>query len=411
MPCLRWPAWRWAVVLAVPAVLGACSAGGSGALASGSAAASCGSASGKWTAVQPASPGTGNNDLAGVAVLAAGNAWAVGTYADADSGDAQTLVEHWDGTGWSVVPSPDPGRRPHYYSGDYLTAVSALSPSAIWAVGDYESAGRTKTLILYWNGTAWSQVASPSPGSADNELSGVWAISAKDVWAVGEDDNGPPAGNSLILHWNGKRWTQVPSPDPAYTNQLEAVTATSATSAWAVGMASSQTARAASPLILHWNGTAWTQAAAPHLQGTRGELFGVDATSAGDVWAAGDVSDSTGQQTLILHWNGTAWTRVPSPSPGSSRNFDSLHGVAAASAANAWATGNTSNGPSTQSLILHWNGTAWTRAASPDPGGRGNLAAIAESSPGNAWAIGQDLGPGADNPVAIRYCAPAGKAG
>jgi hypothetical protein len=266
MTCLRWPAWRWALVLAVPALLAACSSGsapgGSGAPGSSPAAAvvSCASAGGKWTAVKPVSPGTGNNDLTGVAVLAAGNAWAVGTDADVDTNDGRTLIEHWNGTAWSVVPSPDPGVRPDYYSGDFLTAVSASSPSAIWAVGEYESRGRTKT--------------------------------------------------------------------------------------------------------------------------------------------------------LIVHWNGTAWTRVPSPNPGDPRITGSLHAVAATSAASAWAAGCTSNGPDHQSLILHWNGAAWTQAASPNPGGRGNLAAIAASSPANAWAVGQLLAPGADNPVAVRYCAaPAGKAG
>ena len=115
----------------------------------------------------------------------------MGTYADADTNDGRTLIEHWNGTAWSVVPSPDPDDSG--YSDDFLTAVGALSPSAIWAVGDYESRGRTKTLIVHWNGTTWNQVASPSPGSADNQLDGVWAVSANDVWAVGEDDNGPPA--------------------------------------------------------------------------------------------------------------------------------------------------------------------------------------------------------------------------
>jgi hypothetical protein len=45
------------------------------------------------------------------------------------------------------------------------------------------------------------------------------------------------------------------------------VTATSAASAWAVGSSGSQ--QPGWPFILHWNGTAWTQADAPHLKGDR----------------------------------------------------------------------------------------------------------------------------------------------
>src|SRR5579863_1171102 len=173
MMCLRRPASRWAGVLTAVAAAGALAgcAPGSGHAAPGgarqAAAANCAATDrGTWTAAEPASPGSKNNDLTGVAVLAAGNAWAVGTYAD--TGGGLTLIEHWDGTGWSVVPSPDPGD-----SGDFLSAVSTASPSAIWAVGEYEIGGESKTLIVQWNGTTWNQVASPSPG-ADNYLTSVW---------------------------------------------------------------------------------------------------------------------------------------------------------------------------------------------------------------------------------------------
>jgi hypothetical protein len=164
--------------------------------------------------------------------------------------------------------------------------------------------------------------------------------------------------------------------------------------------------QAAWPIILRWNGAAWTQVDAPHLKGTGGELLGVDAISAVNVWAAGDVSDSAGEHTLIVRWNGTAWTRAPSPNPGGRGVVDSLRDVAATSAANAWAAGYISNGASNQSLILHWNGTAWTRAASPSPGAGGNLVGIAASSPANTWAVGQFGAVGGDNALAVRYCAP-----
>ena len=328
----------------------------------------------------------------------------MGSYADFSGGG--TLVEHWDGTAWSVAPSPDPGG-----SGNFLSAVSAVSPSAIWAVGEYQIGGLSKTLIVRWNGTRWNKVASPSPGT-DNYLTGVWAVSAKDVWAVGYYNNGPAAaGNSLILHWDGRRWTRTPSPDPGFRNELDAVTATSAASAWAVGSSGSQQ-EPAWPFILHWNGTAWTRVAAPHLTGTGGELHGVDASSAVNVWAAGDISDSAGQHTLMLRWNGTGWTRAPSPNPGGPGLVHSLRGVAATSPANAWAVGYTSNGAGNQPLILHWNGTAWTRAASPSPGAGGDLAAITASSPANTWAVGQFSAVGPDNAFAVRYCTPpAGKPG
>jgi hypothetical protein len=44
-----------------------------------------------------------------------------------------------------------------------------------------------------------------------------------------------------------------------------------------------------------------------------GGLSAVDATSATDAWAVGGYSSGSASGTLILHWDGTAWTQVPSP--------------------------------------------------------------------------------------------------
>ena len=100
-----------------------------------------------------------------------------------------------------------------------------------------------------------------------------------------------------------------------------------------------------------------------------GALSGVAATSAGNAWAVG--SDGSGK-TLIVHWNGTAWTRVPSPSPGT---FAALSGVAATSATNAWAVGSAFRG---KTLILHWNGTVWSQV--PNLSLKGAFQAVAAIS-------------------------------
>jgi len=85
---------------------------------------------------------------------------------------------------------------------------------------------------------------------------------------------------------------------------------------------------------------------------------GVAATSASVAWAAG----TAGSNTLIAHWNGTAWKQVPSPNP--SAPVHTLNGVAATSTTNAWAVGNTSaaNGTNPKTLIARWNGTTWKQS-------------------------------------------------
>ena len=113
--------------------------------------------------------------LDAVAATSASDAWAVGGYSTSTVGRA--LIEHWNGTQWCRVPSPQPG------TSDGLTGVAAISPTDAWAVGTY---GIFKTLILHWDGTAWAKVPSPNPSSVGiNQLDAVAGTSATDAWAVG----------------------------------------------------------------------------------------------------------------------------------------------------------------------------------------------------------------------------------
>ena len=75
------------------------------------------------------------------------------------------------------------------------------------------------------------------------------------------------------------------------------------------------------------------------------------AVSASDVWAVGSYGSGGTNRTLIEHWNGTAWTRAPSPNLSSSSNI--LFGIDATSASNIWAVGQYSNGTADQTLALH----------------------------------------------------------
>jgi hypothetical protein len=86
----------------------------------------------------------------------------------------------------------------------------------------------------------------------------------------------------------------------------------------------------------------------------------VSATSSTDAWAAG-ISRS---RTLTLHWNGTAWSKVASPNPRSGTYFPGS--MTADSPTDAWAVGTdctTSSCDVENTLILHWNATAWSRAS------------------------------------------------
>jgi len=359
-----------------------------GPAAGGALAATC-----TATGAQPPNVGTHDNSLTGVAALSSCNAWAVGYYSTGTAD--QTLIEHWNGTSWQVVPSPDPGGSANYNA---LADVAAISAADVWAVGTYSNGTADQTLIEHWNGTSWTAVPSPDPSTADNELAGVAASSATNVWAVGREYAVPPDGgegppHTLIEHWNGNSWRVVSSPNPTSWDQLGAVAATSTSNAWAVGLDFTRSG-AEKTLIEHWNGTAWQQVASPNRAASTpvaDSLSGVTAASAANVWAVGGYFNGAGGQTLAEHWNGTNWTIVPSPDPGGSAHSNALAGVAFTPTGTAWAVGTYYDGTALQTLILGWNGTAWKPVASPNPGGtaRDNaLSGAAATSTTNIWAVG-----------------------
>ena len=114
-------------------------------------------------------------------------AWAVG-YKCASSACApvQSLTLHWDGTNWNEVASPNPG------SGDtHLNAVSMLAANDAWAAGSESNDGNTYgNVMMHWDGSAWTTVTVTNPGSANDDFFGLARLSANDIWAVGDFDNG-----------------------------------------------------------------------------------------------------------------------------------------------------------------------------------------------------------------------------
>ena len=150
---------------------------------------------GVWSTVASPNVGTSTNFLNGVAAISAKNVWAVGTEGNGNGGF--TLVEHWAGTQWKVVASPNV----HGSTSDSLSGVAAVAANNIWAVGNYNDASNSQqTLIEHWNGTNWSIVPSPSKG----QLYGVTALAANNVWAVGSFAGMSTNGyQTVIEHWNG----------------------------------------------------------------------------------------------------------------------------------------------------------------------------------------------------------------
>jgi len=163
-----------------------------------------------------------------VVALAADDVWTVGSH------DGTTLVEHWDGSSWTVVPSPNgPLAESELYS------VSAAGPDDIWAVGQSYNFLAGATLIEHWDGSAWTVVPSLDGVPPFTALYGVLALGPNNVWAVGSTyDPVVVDYKTFTEHWDGTTWTVVPSPNPGATyDQLLGVAGFPGGDVWAVGQA------------------------------------------------------------------------------------------------------------------------------------------------------------------------------
>jgi hypothetical protein len=334
-----------------------------------------------WTSVSV--PSTGNNvSLLGAAARTNSDAWAVGQqFVAAGQPQAPAVAYHWNGTSWSLTPTPNLGEY------GALDGVSASGAADAWAVGftmirrhDYG------TLIEHWNGSAWAVSSVDAITGFAARLTGVADLSPTNVWAVGEGASG-----GLIEQWNGTAWNAITLPDPSFTAASgNAISADSASDIWVVGSTISAATGASLPEALHYNGSAWKVVAVPEPNQSSGTLQAVTALSPTNAWAVGEATgagSAIGGSTLTEHWNGTAWSVVPSPTPGA---YPSLTGVAARSASDVYAVGTnlpSVNGGPEQAMILRWNGSAWSVDSS---GAFGGEPAAAATFPGasNEWAVG-----------------------
>ena len=356
-------AWRATLVAGV-----VCSAG----LAASAAAAA--SATPAWGTTTSAPAGT-LADLFGVAASSSSDVVAVGGYNPGEFPTAlltRPYAEHWNGSRWAATTVP----LASVYSGQtaQLNGVAEAAAGDGWAVGTVSdpSSLASQTLAYHWNGSTWQRVPTPDPAgpAQGNELAAVAARASTDVWAAGGDGAYPQA--SLVLHWNGSTWTQVRVPS---IGALDAVTVASA-SVWVAG----------GNKVERLNGSAWTS-----LPALPGAVFiaGLAHTAAG-LWVVGDESFSCGEggsctSSYAALWNGSTWATVPAG------GGTQLSGVVAAGSA-VLATGGTG--------VWQLSSTAATPQVIPTQNPL-QLTAIGADPAGHPWAVGSAYVQGRTAPAII----------
>src|SRR5438093_102720 len=322
--------------------------------------------------------------------------WTVG-YANNPDGpqhSIQTLALHWDGSAWSIVATPN---APMDWN--RLYGVAATASNDVWAVGTSQDVAYVplQTLIEHWDGTAWSIVPSPSPGAVVNDLRAVSALSGNDAWAVGFCA-GWYRSSTLILHWDGGSWSRVPSPNPNAgfaSNELYGIATFSPDDIWAVGVSGNSTHPYA-PLALHWDGASWSAISTDGLGGgAYGSFFrSVSGTSSGDMLAVGATVFDAGFERGIrhvafaAHWDGATWTQITDftfVDPGEYYSSTNFYGVSMVASDFGWVVGEASG----DAWLFHWDGTSLNEVAASDLPWYNTLYAVDALSRDVAWAAGR----------------------
>ena len=281
--------------------------------------------------------GESKNQLYAVAGID-GEAWAVGGYTEG-AGNFRNLAMRWDGEAWALHLPPSPGLLENGLNG-----VDMLDGSEVWAVGtEVSDEGKDPQMVIFrWDGLAWTQ--SKSPEHSSHNLLAVKALAKDDVWAAGTD----------VIHWDGKEWQQVPTPVDHPGGYLDGITATGPNDVWVTGNDGNEA------LAVHWDGTRWTGGSTPKL-GDGPFPHDIAALASDDVWIAGEYSDDPAYSLpMLLRWDGRAWTAIANPIPGRSARLQSL----TTADGTLWAAGTQQDAKGTRPLFLR-------RTAGPCKGSEG----------------------------------------
>jgi hypothetical protein len=293
-----------------------------------------------WSIESSPNPGSGSANLSGVACPSAHSCFAVGSYAVGSAQNA--LVEHWNGHGWGLLGAATPSNA----NGVGLTGVSCPALKSCFAVGSFSTSTTTNTLAEHWNGSSWSVVSSPNPaGSTAASLRGVSCPSGGSCFAVGVFVAGSTT-ETLAEHWNGHGWGLQTSRNPggATSAALTSVSCPATKNCFAVGNYS--TGSGAKTLAEHWNGSSWSVESTSN-PSSAASLNSVSCPSTKTCFAVGNST----VKNLIEHWNGNGWGTMSVPSP---KHVDHAAGVACPSLRICFAVGGVTNTPPGKTMTLRY---------------------------------------------------------
>jgi len=279
-----------------------------------------------WVVTEPVQPSTlrDSQNLAGVLAMSPSDAIIVGTY-NPPAGSSQSQSQRWNGSNWTLLNSPS-------YSGGTTFRSIGRAGDDIWAGGSKYSelpppAASTFPMAARLNGNSWEVEFVPpladTGGRSYNFIRAIGGATEDDVWGAGiaqeiagDDPFGPAA---MMVHWDGSSWSQYdlfPILSSTAFSSVEGLLVFSSDNVWAAGFDYDLPNQRTLPLVLHWDGSSWSNVPIPDI-GMTAELRAIHGRSPDDIYAVGTKAHSDGQpHGLMLHYDGVGWTEVAVDSIG-----------------------------------------------------------------------------------------------
>jgi hypothetical protein len=253
----------------------------------------------RWSLGQAAAPNGSPSGLiyfvlTAISCPAPRDCYAVGSFMGVGSTETNPLIEHWNGSTWSVQTEGGMGA--------WLTGISCRTTAFCVAVGSgIEGSG---PIADVWNGRTWTGMAVPWAGPV--QISGVTCPATTSCFAVGSYLIG---NGSLVERWNGKTWSAAHTPGPAasVSQGLASVSCASPVRCLAVGNYAGDGVYAVA-----WNGLGWHRVAVAPVNGRLGYVEQVQCPSATRCVALGATNSNAATQRFeSAFWNGRTWRVVP----------------------------------------------------------------------------------------------------
>jgi hypothetical protein len=235
---------------------------------------------------------------------------------DSQRNPVNGIIYHWNGSQWSQSLRASSGQSYDQFSSVTCAgssdcwAVGYAGPHQIqynFLPGTAPSVVGGAALIEHWDGTDWSIVPTTAASAPmGQDLTSVTCIDSSNCWAVGAtmDASGNPS-SPLVEHWDGSTWATTPNLEPLTpANILTSVTCVDASACWATGATNAASGQnmTPTPFIENWNGSSWTVEPSPNVVAF-GFLNGLACVRGGGCFAAGfsatSVNNTTTLQTLI----------------------------------------------------------------------------------------------------------------